>query len=86
MDKSITREDWDNHVLEDDRRGQDINELKQAMFGNPDIPETVKQAVMPTMTRLNTYMDGIVMLVKFGGGAIMVMGAAVAIAKNVGWM
>lgn len=86
VEKAITREDWDQHVIEDDRRGRDINELKMAMFGNPDVPDTVKQAVMPTMTRLNTYLDGLAMLVKFSAGAVMVIGAGVAIAKNVGWL
>lgn len=59
VNREITREDWDQHVIEDDRRGQDINELKLAMFGDPNHPDTVKVAVMPTMTRLNTYLDGI---------------------------
>ena len=88
MEKSlpITREDWDQHIVEDDQRGAAINELKLAMFGDPESPDTVKVAVMPTMTRLNTYLDGIVMLFKFGGGAIMVLGAGIAIAKNVGWL
>lgn len=82
----VSREDWDQHVLEDEARGRDINDLTLAMFGDPNNPETVKQAVMPTMTRLNTYLDGLLMLIKFGGGAVMVVGAVIAIAKNVGWL
>lgn len=86
MSENISRQDWLDHIAEDDRRGADVNELKMAMFGNPEVPDTVKQAVMPTMTRLNTYLDGILLLCK-GILALLAGGAAmIAIAKGVGWM
>lgn len=86
VDRVITREDWDQHVADDDERGRDINELKMAMFGDPLAPDTVKQAVMPTMTRLNTYLDGIVILFKIGLGVLAALASFVAIAKGMGWM
>lgn len=82
----VSREDWDQHVLEDDRRGQDINDLKLAMFGNPEMPETVKQAVMPTMTRLNTYMDVALMMGKGTVALLVGTGAFLGILKTVGWL
>lgn len=82
----VTREDWDQHVAEDEERGRDINDLKLAMFGNPENPESVRQSVVPTMTRLNTYMDGMMMLAK-GALALLAGGAALmAILKGIGWM
>jgi hypothetical protein len=86
MDRSISREDWEDHLKEDDARGRDINDLKLAMFGDPENPETVKQAVQPTMVRFNTLMDGAVMLVKAIGGLILVSASAAALAKTMGWL
>jgi hypothetical protein len=86
VDREITREDWDQHVADDDERGRDINELKLAMFGDLNNPETVKQAVMPTMTRLNTYLDGIVILFKISLALLAGGASCVAIAKGMGWM
>jgi hypothetical protein len=86
MDRSISREDWEDHLKEDDARGRDINDLKLAMFGDPEKPDTVKGAVLPTMVRFNTLMDGAVMLVKGIGGLILFAGSAAALAKSLGWL
>lgn len=86
VDRAITKEDWDQHVADDDERGRDINDLKLAMFGDPMHPDTVKQAVMPTMTRLNTYLDGILMLCKGILACLAGGGAVIGIAKGMGWM
>lgn len=84
--EAISREDWDEHVAEDEARGRDINDLKLAMFGDPERPETVKHAVLPTMTRFNTLMDGAVTLVKVMGSSIVVLAAAGGFAKTMGWL
>lgn len=86
VNREITREDWDQHVADDDERGRDINELKLAMFGDLNNPETVKQAVMPTMTRLNTYLDGIATLFKIFIALLAGGASFVAIGKGMGWM
>jgi hypothetical protein len=82
----ITREDWDQHVSDDDQRGREINDLKMAMFGDPGAPDTVKQAVMPTMTRLNTYMDYTLMLCKGTVALLVGTGAFLGILKTMGWL
>lgn len=82
----VSREDWDQHVAEDEDRGREINDLKMAMFGNPENPETVKQAVMPTMTRLNTYMDFVLMLGKGIVATLVGTGAFLGILKTMGWI
>lgn len=82
----VSREDWDQHVVEDDARGKDINDLKLAMFGDPEKPETVKQAVYPTMTRFNTLMDGAVTLVKGIVASILFVIALAGFAKTMGWI
>lgn len=82
----VSREDWDQHVVEDDARGQAINELKLAMFGDPEKPETVKQAVYPTMTRFNTLMDAAVSLVKVVVASILFVVALAGFAKTMGWI
>lgn len=82
----VSREDWDQHVEEDDLRGQDIVDLKMAMFGDPSNPDSVKQAVMPTMTRLNTYLDGLAMLGKGIVALVVGTGAFLGILKTVGWL
>lgn len=82
----ISREDWEQHVAEDEQRGRDVNDLKMAMFGDPATPETVKQAVMPTMTRLNTYMDFALMLGKGVIATLVGTGALLGILKTMGWI
>ena len=82
----VSREDWEQHVVEDDARGRDINELKLAMFGDPENPDTVKQAVMPTMTRLNTHLDFIAMLAKGFVAVLVGTGAFLGILKTMGWI
>lgn len=76
LNEQISRQDWDDHIREDDLRGRDVNDLKLAMFGDPSHPDTVKVAVMPTMTRLNTYLDGIQ---KLGALALALLGAWAAL-------
>lgn len=86
MERGISRADWEEHVAEDEQRGRDINDLKLAMFGDPEKPETVRAAVHPTMVRLNTYLDGVQML---GKGVVIFLtgtGALIAILKGVGVM
>lgn len=86
MDRSISREDWEEHVAEDDARGRDVHDLKLAMFGDPEKPETVREAVMPTMTRLNTYMD-VALAIGRGAVALLVgLGALLGILKTMGWL
>lgn len=82
LERTITRQDWDQHVVEDEQRGRDVNDLKLAMFGDPLHPDTVKVAVMPTMTRLNTYLDAIP---KIGALILFVIGVA-GFAKTMGWI
>lgn len=82
----VSREDWDQHVAEDDARGRDVTDLKMAMFGDPATPDTVKQAVMPTMTRLNTYMDAALLLGKGVVALLVGTGAFLGILKTMGWI
>lgn len=86
MENTISREEWKEHIDEDDQRGRDVNELKLAMFGDPIYPDTVRMAVMPTMTRLNTYLDGITMLAKYGSATILFIIGVAGFAKTMGWL
>jgi len=57
---------WQHHIDEDIQQSKDICMLKTAMFGKVDKPDTVKNAVVPTMARLNTFLDA----VRWIGGAV----------------
>lgn len=83
---TISREDWEQHVAEDDARGRDVIDLKMAMFGDPSHPDSVKQAVMPTMTRLNTYMDVALSVCKGVIALLVGLGALLGIFKTMGWL
>jgi hypothetical protein len=85
-DEVISREDWNQHVDEDEQRGRDINDLKLAMFGDPEKPETVRAAVLPTMQRLNAHLDFIVLLGRSLLAVLAGFAALLGILKGLGLM
>lgn len=50
---------WQEHIDQDKQQSKDICSLKLAMFGDPRSPESVKAAVVPTMTRINAWLDAL---------------------------
>ncbi len=53
----LTREEWIEHKIQDERQSEDIAAIKFAIDGDPTKPETKKHALRPTMERLNTFLD-----------------------------
>ena len=73
----IPDEVWHEHMAADKRQDANIRDLKIAVFGCPDKPETVRHAIVPTMARLNAWLDGIATLGRILTG-IIVGGAGLA--------
>ena len=48
---------WQEHIDQDIQQSKDIAQIKMALFGCQAKPETMKHALMPTMQRINNYLD-----------------------------
>ncbi len=55
--EGIDIDQWHAHAEEDKRQSADIREIMLLLKGDPLRPETVKCALMPTMMRLNAWLD-----------------------------
>lgn len=80
----IPDEVWHEHMAADKRQDANIRDLKIAVFGCPDKPETVRQAIVPTMARLNAWLDGIATLGRILTGIIICASGLAAIMKTSG--
>ena len=82
----IAEEVWQEHIDADKRQDEKIRSLHMAVFGCQSRPETVKQAIVPTMARINVWLD----VIKVGGQVIVsgsvILGALATVAKMTGML
>jgi len=74
---SIDDDTWREHIEADKVQDIKIHALHVAVFGCQERPETVKAAIVPTMARINTWLDVLATMgrvtlgVLVGGGALV---------------
>ena len=49
--------EWQAHIDNDLEQSKDIAVIKMAMFGDMNKPETLRNALHPTMMRINAFID-----------------------------
>ena len=93
MDTFLTKEEWLRHANEErDNKstlaahGERITKIELALFGDDKIPETVKNAILPTMVRLNTWLDMMGTAWRVSLGAVGGFAGLAVIAKTMGWV
>lgn len=93
MDIFLTKEQWDAHetaarardaVIQD--HGERMKHVEMAMFGDDLFPDTVKNAILPTMTRLNIWLDMVGSIWRVGLSAVGGLAALAVGAKALGWI
>lgn len=74
----VSSEDWAAHLLREVAQNTILREhtvqlrkFELALFGDAEVPETVRISLMSTMTRLNTWLDMIGRASKLGGAAVV---------------
>ena len=80
----ISDEIWQEHITNDKEQDHKIHSLHLAVFGCPEKPETVRMAIVPTMMRLNTWLDVIKVMCQTAVGLAVFVGAVVGVAKAAG--
>lgn len=80
----ISDEVWREHIEADRKQDTAIRSLHLAVFGDEEKPETVKQAIAPTMARINAWLDAIKFLGQMALGACVALGALAGAAKAMG--
>ena len=93
METFLTKEEWTAHTLAEAAHqtvikdhAKRIQHVEMAMFGDDLFPETVKNAIMPTMVRLNTVLDTLGTLGRILAAVITTLTALIVAAKALGWI
>jgi hypothetical protein len=93
METFLTKEEWATHVKTEEANqavtkdhGERIKHVEMAMFGDDLFPETVKNAILPTMTRLNIWLDMVGAIWRVGLGAVGGLAALAVGMKALGWL
>jgi hypothetical protein len=93
MEAFLTKEEWvaqNNRVAEHAAtlkdHGERVKHVEMAMFGDEMFPETVRNAILPTMTRLNTWLDMMGSVWRVFVGAVASAAAIAVVVKTMGWI
>lgn len=91
MDTFLTKDDWVSHLAQEVEQERVLREhsaqlrhVELAMFGDAEIPETVKNALLPTMVRLNHWLDMVGSVWRVGLSSVGGLAALVVIGKAFG--
>ena len=89
----VSRDDWAAHLLREVAQNTILREhtaqlrkFELALFGDAEVPETVRISLMSTMNRLNTWLDVVGRTGKLGGAAILGFASLAYTAHALGWI
>ena len=93
MDTFLTKQDWTDHLAQEVEQERVLREhsaqlrhVELAMFGDAEIPDTVKNALLPTMVRLNHWLDMVGSVWRVSLSSVGGLAAVAVIAKTLGWL
>ena len=93
MEASITKDDWAAQVakaVEHERMLREhtvqLRKVDLALFGDAEIPETVRISLTATMMRLNTWLDMIGKMGRLVGAGVLGFASLAYTAHALGWI
>ena len=89
----VSHEDWAAHLMREVAQNTILREhtaqlrkFELALFGDAEVPETVRISLMSTMNRLNTWLDVIGRSSKLGGAGLVGFASIAYAAHALGWL
>lgn len=93
MEAVITKDDWAAQLtkaVEHDRLLREhtiqLRKVDLALFGDAEIPETVRISLTATMMRLNTWLDAVISVGKLAGASLAGFVSLAMAARALGWI